>query len=83
MTNHEIAQRIALRELVDTFSNLADEKNVAAQMPLFTADAHINVVMDGKEVFDLKGHQQILDALVVTWRNSQWFIIRMANKPSR
>lgn len=62
MTNHEIAQRIALRELVDTFSNLADEKNVAAQIPLFTADAHINVVMDGKEAFDLKGHPQILEA---------------------
>ena len=62
MTNHEIAQRIALRELVDTFSNLADEKNVAAQIPLFTADAHINVVMEGKEVFDLKGHPQILEA---------------------
>ncbi|MFU0920637.1 nuclear transport factor 2 family protein [Kluyvera sichuanensis] len=62
MTNNEIAQRLALRELVDTFSNLADEKDVAAQMPLFTADAHINVVMDGKEVFDLNGQQQILEA---------------------
>lgn len=62
MTNHEIAQRLAIRELIDTFSNLADEKDVAAQIPLFTADAHINVVMDGKEVFDLNGQQQILDA---------------------
>lgn len=62
MNNYEIAQRLALRELVDTFSNLADEKNVAAQIPLFTADAHINVVMDGKEVFDLHGQQQILEA---------------------
>lgn len=62
MTNNEIAQRLALRELVDTFSNLADEKDVAAQIPLFTADAHINVVMDGKEVFDLNGQQQILEA---------------------
>lgn len=62
MTNNEIAQRLTLRELVDTFSNLADEKDVAAQIPLFTADAHINVVMDGKEVFDLNGQQQILEA---------------------
>ncbi|MFU0884909.1 nuclear transport factor 2 family protein [Kluyvera sichuanensis] len=62
MTNNEIAQRLALRELVDTFSNLADEKDVAAQIPLFTADAHINVVMNGKEVFDLNGQQQILEA---------------------
>lgn len=62
MTTHEISQRLALRELIDTFSNLADEKDVAAQLSLFTVDAHINVVMDGKEVFDLNGQQQILDA---------------------
>jgi len=62
MTTQEIAHRLALKELVDTFSNLADEKNVSAQIPLFTADAHINVVMDGKEVFDLNGQQQILEA---------------------
>ncbi|MGB3256273.1 MULTISPECIES: nuclear transport factor 2 family protein [Buttiauxella] len=62
MENQEIAHRLALRELVDTFSNLADEKNVAAQMALFTPNAHINVVMEGKEVFDLNGHQQILEA---------------------
>ena len=62
MTNHEIAQRLALRELVDTYSNQADEKDIVAQIPLFTADAHINVMMEGKEVFDLNGQQQILDA---------------------
>lgn len=62
MNNHEIAQRLALRELIDTFSNLADEKNVAEQILLFTSDAHINVVMEGKEVFYLNGQQQILDA---------------------
>lgn len=62
MNNHEIAQRLALRELVDTFSNLADEKDVAAQISLFTTDAHINVVMEGKEVFDLNGQQEIFDA---------------------
>lgn len=62
MTNHEIAQRLALREIVDIFSNLADEKDVAAQIPLFTTDAHINVVMEGKEVFDLNGQQEIFDA---------------------
>lgn len=62
MTTHEITQRLVLRELIDTFSNLADEKDVAAQLSLFTVDAHINVVMDGKEVFDLNGQQQILDA---------------------
>ncbi|WP_039056007.1 nuclear transport factor 2 family protein [Enterobacter sp. Bisph1] len=62
MTEHEIAQRLALKELVDTFSNLADEKDVAAQMPLFTPDAYVNVVMDGKVVFELYGREQINEA---------------------
>lgn len=59
MTNHEMAHRLALKHVVDTFSNLADEKDVAAQMALFTPDAHINVVMDGKEVFELNGRDDI------------------------
>ncbi|EOI3466382.1 nuclear transport factor 2 family protein [Cronobacter dublinensis] len=62
MTEHEIAQRLALKELVDTFSNLADEKDVAAQMLLFTPDAYVNVVMDGKVVFELHGREQINEA---------------------
>lgn len=33
MTNHEISHRLALRELVDTFSNLADEKMLQRKYP--------------------------------------------------
>jgi hypothetical protein len=72
-----------LRELVDTFSNLADEKNVAAQIPLFTADAHINVVMDGKEVFDLHGQQQILEAFSGFRPSFLWSTILTGSKPLR
>jgi hypothetical protein len=33
------------QELVDTFANLADEKRIADQMPLFTPDAKVQVYM--------------------------------------
>ena len=34
-----LIEKQALKELVDTFSNLADEKKVAEQMPLFTENS--------------------------------------------
>ena len=37
-----LIEKQALKELVDTFSNLADEKKVAEQMPLFTENAVVN-----------------------------------------
>lgn len=60
MTNIEqLIERQALKDLVDTFSNLADEKNVAAQMPLFTEDAIVNTYIGGKLVFEMVGRAQI------------------------
>lgn len=49
----------ALKDLVDTFSNLADEKKVAEQMPLFTADAEVNTYIGGKLMFEMKGVAEI------------------------
>ena len=57
-----IEDRIALRELVDTFSNLADEKNVKEQLPLFTEDAELISYNDGKEVSRFKGREAIGNA---------------------
>lgn len=34
-----LEDQTAIKHLVDTFSNLADDKDVASQMPLFTEDA--------------------------------------------
>ena len=36
-----LLEKAALKELVDTFSNLDDEKRVSEQMALFTPDAEI------------------------------------------
>lgn len=52
-------ERQALKDVVDTFSNLADEKKVAEQMSLFTADAIVQTFIGGQLVFDMAGIAQI------------------------
>lgn len=59
MTFNMQAERQALKDLVDTFSNLADEKNVAAQMPLFTEDAVLNTFIGGELVFEANSRDAI------------------------
>lgn len=53
------AERQALKDLVDTFSNLADEKRVAEQMALFTPDAQVNTYIGGKLFAQAKGTAEI------------------------
>lgn len=53
------AERQALKDLVDVFSNLADEKKVAEQMALFAPDAVVQTFIGGKLVFDMAGTAQI------------------------
>ncbi|MGX2968057.1 nuclear transport factor 2 family protein [Ursidibacter sp. B-7004-1] len=58
--NTQLLDRQALRDLVDTFSNLADEFKIPEQMPLFTQDAVVNTHIGGKLVFEMQGHEEIL-----------------------
>ena len=67
--NTQLANRIeilehktALRELVDTFSNLADVKDAQAQTFLFTEDAMVETFREGASVSRLEGRQQIGEA---------------------
>lgn len=55
----EIKDRIALKNLVDTFSNLADVKDVNSQLDLFTKDAIVESVQDGVSNSKLEGREQI------------------------
>lgn len=48
MSATEISDRIALKELVDTFSNLADEKRIDEQVLLFTENASVQSLENGK-----------------------------------
>lgn len=55
----ELADRMALKDLVDTFSNLADTKEVDAQVRLFT-DSAVVISYHGKEMTSiLKGREEL------------------------
>jgi len=58
----QLEDRVALKTLVDTFSNLADTKSVDEQVLLFTEDASVDSWSDGKQVSSFKGRKQIGDA---------------------
>lgn len=55
----QLEDKAALKHLVDTFSNLADQKDVQKQILLFTEDATVESMTDGKLSSSLKGREQI------------------------
>ncbi|MBO0144632.1 nuclear transport factor 2 family protein [Agrobacterium sp. Ap1] len=57
-----LEDRAALKTLVDTFSNLADTKDVSSQVLLFTEDATVSSVSDGQPGSSFKGRKEIGDA---------------------
>jgi hypothetical protein len=57
----EIEDRIALKELVDTFSILADKKDVKAQTLLFTANGTVETLRGGVVVAKLSGRKEMED----------------------
>lgn len=44
----EVADRLAIRELVEAYAHCADRRDAKGQMSLFTADTHFVVFMDAK-----------------------------------
>jgi len=48
LTSQEIADRLAIRELVDAYAHCADRRDVEGQMSLFTADTEFLVFMDSR-----------------------------------
>ena len=48
ITPTEVADRIAIRELVDAYAHCADRRDVEGQKALFTEDTHFVVHMDGQ-----------------------------------
>lgn len=49
----------SIKHLVDTFSNLADDKDVASQMPLFTEDAIVNTYFGDTLFASMRGREEI------------------------
>ena len=58
----EVEDRLALRELVDTFSTLSDRKEVREQTQLFTANATVETYRGGVLVTKLTGRKEMEDA---------------------
>jgi ketosteroid isomerase-like protein len=48
ITPDEVADRIAIRELVDAYAHCADRRDAEGQKALFTEDTHFVVYMDGQ-----------------------------------
>ena len=61
MNIQEIADRMALKSLVDTFSNLADTKEIDEQVQLFTADAEVISYQGEKQTSHLKGRKELAE----------------------
>ena len=61
MKAREIEDTLALKRLVDTFSNLADVKDVKSQMELFTDDAEV-ISKTKDQTFKSKGKDEIYKA---------------------
>jgi hypothetical protein len=45
----EVADRLAIRELVEAYARCADRRDAKGQMALFTLDTHFVVFMDAKD----------------------------------
>jgi ketosteroid isomerase-like protein len=58
----QLEDKAALKNLVDVFSVLADKKDVQAQTLLFTEDATVDSISDGRPGSSFKGRKQIGDA---------------------
>jgi hypothetical protein len=48
LDSQEAADRLAIRELVDSYAYCADRRDATGQMALFTVDTHFVVYMDAK-----------------------------------
>ena len=45
----EVADRLAIRELIEAYAHCADRRDAQGQMALFTADTHFVVYMNAKD----------------------------------
>ena len=55
----QLEDRAELKQLVDQFSNLADNKDVASQMLLFTEDATVDTYFGETLFASMRGREEI------------------------
>ena len=62
LSSEEMADRVAIRELVDAYADCADRRDAKGQMALFTPDTHFVVYMDAKSAIpsqELHGRESL------------------------
>src|SRR5664279_1262529 len=62
MSQEVLEAKSALKALVDTFSNLADEKRIPDQILLLTPDTKVQVYMGDELLVDISGAQEVEEA---------------------
>jgi hypothetical protein len=62
MDNNELADRIALRELIDKISMLGDKKDFVHQTELFSENAISETVAGGEIILKLAGRKEMVQA---------------------
>jgi ketosteroid isomerase-like protein len=58
----QMADRLAIRELIDAYASCADRRDATGQMALFTPDTHFVVYMDAKSAIpsqELRGRESL------------------------
>jgi len=69
MTSQELADRLAIRELIDAYAFCADRRDAGGQMSLFTQDTEFLVFMDSRnpvpsrEIHGREGLRPVFDNL--------------------
>ena len=61
-----IEDKMAIKYVVDEFSNLADTKEIDKQVLLFTEDGTVSSISSGQPSAPLKGREQLKQALMHT-----------------
>lgn len=59
MSLQDLEAKSELKQLVDTFANLGDERRIKDQMSLFVPDTKVQVYMGEDLVFDISGVEQL------------------------
>jgi len=59
MNNKELADRAAIKELIDRISIFGDQKKIKDQLQLFTEDAVSETFAEGNMILQLKGRKEM------------------------
>jgi hypothetical protein len=62
MSINELADKIALKELIDNISILGDKKDFESQVQLFSENAISETIADGKTILKLEGREEMKKA---------------------